>query len=143
MATGAEKGEDDILIMCLRGMVSRGKNKAPESPQEEMVLEKEPLVDVFDGELKQRRYGIRIDDDLEILIIAGNELLTIEGRLLSMKDDLEIVDSEGRYQKIIMDWVVSIKILNHNRPAPDRDQELVKKPVRQKPRKTTVDHAYN
>ena len=99
--------------------------------------------DVYDGELKKRRYGIRIDDDIEVLVIAGNDLITIKGRLLSMKDDLEIFDKEGFYQKIIMDWVVGIKVIGHNRPSPDTDKELIKKPQRSKPKKSSVDHAYN
>ncbi len=124
-------------------MASRGKKKEPEQKEEEKVPEKDPLDDIFDGELKQRSYGIRIDDEIEIMIIAGNELLTLTGRLLSMKDDLEIVTDDDRYQKIIMDWVVGIKVLKHNRPSPDRDRELVKRPVKPKPKKTSVDHAYN
>lgn len=103
----------------------------------------EEFQDIFDGELKKRRYGIRIDDDLEITVIAGNELLTVQGRLLSMKDDLEIVDQDGQYMKIIMDWVVAIRVLGHNRPRPDVDTELVKKPLKSKPKKSNVDHAYN
>jgi hypothetical protein len=103
----------------------------------------DPLDDIYDGELKKRRYGIRIDDELEVLVIAGNELIKIKGRLLSMRDDLEIVDDEGFYQKIIMDWVVGIKVLKHNRPTPETDQELMKKPSRSKPKKVSVDHAYN
>jgi hypothetical protein len=105
--------------------------------------ENEPYKDIFDGELKKRKYGIRIDDDIEILVIAGNELITVKGRLLSMKDDIEILDKDGFYQKIIMDWVVGIKVLKHNRPTPDTDKELIKKPQRSRPKKTSVDHAYN
>ena len=105
--------------------------------------ENEKMKDVFDGELKKRKYGIRIDDDIEVLVIAGNDLITIKGRLLSMKDDLEILGEDGYYQKIIMDWVVGIKVINHNRPSPDADKELIKKPQRSKPKKTSVDHAYN
>jgi hypothetical protein len=103
----------------------------------------EPYEDIFDGELKKRKYGIRIDDDIEILVIAGNELITVEGRLLSMKDDIEVLGKDGHYQKVIMDWVVGIKVLKHNRPTPDTDKELIKKPQRSKPKKTSVDHAYN
>jgi hypothetical protein len=110
---------------------------------EEEKDESNNLNDIFDGELKKRRYGIRIDDDVEVLVIAGNDLIRIHGRLLSMKEDLEIVDNEGCYQKIIMDWVVGIKVIKHNRPTPETDTELIKKPTRTKPKKTSVDHAYN
>ncbi|MFW3146672.1 MAG: hypothetical protein ACMUIE_07665 [Thermoplasmatota archaeon] len=120
-------------------MPRRGKKSEPEEAPEE----KEAVEDVFTGELKSRRYGIRIDDDIEVLVIAGNELIKVNGRLLSMKDDLELVDGDGRYVKIIMDWVVSIKVMNHNRPPPDKDTELSRKPMKMKPKKANVDHAYN
>lgn len=121
-------------------MPRRGKKSEPkEVPQEEV----EEAEDIFTGELKSRRYGIRIDDDIEVLVIAGNELIKVNGRLLSMKDDLELVDGEGKYVKIIMDWVVSIKVLDHNRPPPDKDTELSRKTMKTKPRKVSVDHAYN
>ncbi|MGA1873529.1 MAG: hypothetical protein ACMUHY_07630 [Thermoplasmatota archaeon] len=118
-------------------MAKRSKAK------EEKTVEPGPLDDIFTGELKSRHYGIRIDDDLEVLVIAGNELIKIRGRLLSMKDDLEVLGEDGLYQKIIMDWVVGIKVLKHNRPAPEKDNELVRKTPRTKPKKASVDHAYN
>jgi len=111
--------------------------------KDEAAKEPGPLDDLFTGELKNRHYGIRIDDDLEVLVIAGNDLIKVRGRLLSMKDDLELLGEDGLYQKIIMDWVVGIKVLKHNRPSPDKDNELIKKTPRPKPKKTSVDHAYN
>lgn len=111
--------------------------------EEERSEDQGSLDDVCTGELKTRHFGIRIDDDIELLVIAGNELIKIRGRLLSMKDDLEILGEDGLYQKIIMDWVVGIKVLKHNRPTPDKDNELVKKMPRTKPKKVAVDHAYN
>jgi hypothetical protein len=132
-----EKGEDDILTMRYGFMAKRSQKT---SKKEEVD---DSLKDIYDGELKKRRYGIRIDDEIEVLVIAGNELIKIQGRLLSMKDDLEVVDKDGFYQKIIMDWVVGIKVLKHNRPTPETDKELIKKPTRTKPKKASVDHAYN
>jgi hypothetical protein len=120
-------------------MAGKGGKKSTSSKKKD----EENLDDVFDGEIKSRKYGIRIDDDLEVTIIAGNELLTLKGRLLSMKDDIEIVGKDGKYQKIIMDWVVAIKVVKHNRPSPEKDKEFVKKTPKIKPKKTSVDHAYN
>ncbi|MBN1540383.1 MAG: hypothetical protein JW939_09585 [Candidatus Thermoplasmatota archaeon] len=112
--------------------------------KEEPMSEEEGLLeDVATGELKTRHFGIRIDDDIEVLVIAGNELIKVRGRLLAMKDDLEIIGEDGLYQKIIVDWVVGIKVLKHNRPTPDKDNELVRKMPRTKPKKAAVDHAYN
>ncbi|MBN1389987.1 MAG: hypothetical protein JXA22_05030 [Candidatus Thermoplasmatota archaeon] len=118
--------------------MAKKASKESEKPQEPG-----PLEDVFTGELKNRHYGIRIDDDIEVLVIAGNDLLTYRGRLLSVKEDLEMIGEDGLYQKIIMDWVVGIKVLNHNRPTPEKDAELVKRIPRTKPKKVSVDHAYN
>ncbi|MCD6111406.1 MAG: hypothetical protein J7K08_07020 [Thermoplasmata archaeon] len=87
--------------------------------------EKDELSDVYDGPLKERRYGLRIDDEVEILYIAGNELRSIRGRLLEFKNDIELVDEEGYYHQITYDWVVDIKLLKHNRPPPSKDKELL------------------
>lgn len=103
----------------------------------------EDLEDILDGELRSRRFGIRIDDQVEVTVIAGNEIIQIEGRLLSMKDEVELVDKDGNYIQIMADWVVAIKVLEHNRPLPEKDKELARKPVRSKPKKASVDHAYN
>lgn len=118
--------------MVTRKSNSRGRKK-----------EEEDMEDIFDGPLKKRRYGLRIDDDVEVQVIAGNTLITVEGRVLSMKNDLEIIDSDGNYHKIFMDWIVDIKIIGHNRPRPENDPEITKKRVKQKPKKRVVDHAYN
>lgn len=118
-------------------MPSKGKNSRRSKKKED------DYQDIFEGELKKRKFGIRIDDNVEITVIAGNELLVIRGRLLSMKDDLELVDEDGNYVKIIMDWVVTIRVLEHNRPRPDVDSELIKKSIKTKPKKANVDHAYN
>lgn len=119
-----------------------GKGSARRRKSED-AGESEELKDILDGELKNRRFGIRVDDELEITIIAGNELLTVKGRLLSMRDDIEMVDDEGHYIKVMEDWVVAIKVLKHNRPPPEKDLELAKKPQKPKVKKPSVDHAYN
>ncbi len=122
--------------MSSKDAESKSKNVVVDDPNQ--------LSDVLKGDLKDRRYGIRIDDDVEIVVIAGNDLMTVRGKLLSMKDDIEIIAEDGNYQQIMSDWVVSIKLLKHNRPPPDRDQELARKqPVKQKPKKISVDHAYS
>jgi hypothetical protein len=116
---------------------SRAKKKDTEEDQDDN------LKDVFDGELKKRRYGIRIDDDVEITVIAGNDILKVNGRLLSMKDEIELVDDEGKYIQIMADWVVAVRVIRHNRPLPEKDKELIKRPAKSKPKKASVDHAYN
>ncbi len=117
----------------------------PASGKRSKTLNKEinDMEDRFDGELKSRRYGIRIDDDIEVTIIAGNEILKKKGRLLSMRDEIEMVGEDGHYIQLMADWVVAIKVIVHNRPLPEKDDELIKKPARTKPKKASVDHAYN
>lgn len=107
--------------------------------------DRDQFRDIYDGPLKDRRYGLRIDDEVEILYIAGNELRTIRGRLLEFKNDIELVDEEGYYHQITYDWVVDIKLLKHNRPPPSEDKELLsmrrpKKGTRRPP--STPDQAY-
>jgi len=119
--------------------------RKPSSKEEKKQAEEETddHSDIFEGPLKSRRYGLRIDDIVEVQIIAGNTLITLEGRILSMRDDLELLDLDGFYHKIYMDWVVDIKIVEHNRPRPDKDPELVKRSIKPKVKKASVDHAYN
>ena len=109
---------------------------------EKMSDDIDKYPDIFTGPLKKRRYGIRIDDDIEVMVIAGNTVITIEGKVLSMGDELELLDIEGYYHRIILDWVVDLKIIKHNRLPRDRDPEFSKKPVRSKTKKISVDHAY-
>jgi hypothetical protein len=132
------EGEDDILTMCLYLMPPKG-SKSQNKKQDD----NKELDDILVGELKSRRFGIRIDDEVEVTVIAGNEIIKVKGRLLSMKDEVELVDEEGNYNQIMADWVVAIKVIKHNRPLPENDKELSKKPPRAKPKKASVDHAYN
>jgi len=118
------------------------KGTRSKKAQEEKGSE-DDLKDIFDGELRSRRFGIRIDDQVEVTVIAGNEIIKVEGRLLSMKDEVELIGTDGNYIQIMSDWVVAIKVLEHNRPIPEKDKELVKRPVKSKPKKTSVDHAYS
>jgi len=119
----------------------------PRRPRNKTIVE-EPkgtdpkLLDIYDGPLKDRSFGLRVDDDIEISVIAGNSLINYKGRILAIKDDLELLDDEGSYHKIVMDWMVDIKLIRHNRPLPEQDPEMVKRPVKQKPKKASVDHAY-
>ena len=88
----------------------------------------DPYADVYDGPLKDRRFGLRIDDDIEVLFMAGDIPKKIEGRLLRQSTSyLEILDSDGVYHLIHNDWVVMVTLKRHNRPYPSDDPELKKK----------------
>jgi len=100
--------------------------------------------DKITGKIKERRFGIRIDDYVEVYIIAGDQLRIVKGRILDFKKDLHMVDEDGLYHKISFDWVADIVVLEHNRPHPSEDPEYQRKkepePVVEKP---PQDHAYS
>ncbi len=114
-------------------------------PQRKSKADKEEdrISDIFDGPIKNRRYGLRIDDEVDVTVIAGNTLMNVEGKVLAYNDDLEIVDGEGFYHRIVMDWVVDIKIIKHNRPPQNLDPEFAKRTTRAKAKKPHVDQAYS
>lgn len=126
--------------VIIGGIMARQKKK--DQPQAPETMVDQPLPDRFDGPLRDRSFGLRIDDDIEVQVIAGNSLINMKGRVLSFKDDLEIVDEEGYYHKVVMDWIVDTRIIRHNRPPPDKDPELIRRPLKAKLKKPTVDHAY-
>jgi hypothetical protein len=105
---------------------------------------KEKYGDRTTGRIKERRFGIRIDDDVEVYIIAGDVLRIVKGRVLDYKKDLHLIDDEGYYHKISFDWVADIVVLSHNRPHPSEDPEFQRpkqpEPVVEKP---PEDHAYS
>jgi hypothetical protein len=102
------------------------------------------FTDQTTGKIKERRFGIRIDDDVEVYIIAGDQLRIVKGRILDYKKDLHLEDDKGLYHKISFDWVAEIVVLGHNRPHPSEDPEYQRKkepePVIEKP---PADHAYS
>ncbi len=95
------------------------------------------------GKLKERMYGLRIDDEVEVYIIAGDQLRIVKGRILDYKKDLHLEDDKGYYHKISFDWVADIVVLSHRRPHPSQDPEFKRpkppEPVMEKP---PEDHAY-
>ncbi len=81
--------------------------------------------DRITGKINNRRFGIRIDDDVIVYIVGGDTLRVIEGRVLHHKSGLHLVDSDGYYHRISYDWVTDIVIKKHNRPHPKDDKERV------------------
>ncbi len=101
------------------------------------------LDDVTTGPLKKRRYGLRIDDEVEVFIVAGDVLRVVKGRVLTYKDGLQLIDSDGYYHKVSFDWITDFKVLKHNRPHPSEDPEYEKRVKKQKQEpKPNVDNAY-
>ena len=100
--------------------------------------------DKTSGKIKERKFGLRIDDDVDVYIIAGDQLRIVKGRILEYRKDLHLLDENGYYHKISFDWVADIVVLSHNRPHPSEDPELRRpkdpEPVIEKP---PEDHAYS
>lgn len=84
---------------------------------------KNEFNDIIDGKLKDRKFGLRVDDDIEVYIVGGDILRVIRGRILEHKNGLHLVDEDGRYHRISYDWVTDIIVIRHNRPHPSEDIE--------------------
>ena len=90
----------------------------------------ENLQGVHNGDLLERRNGLRRDDIVEILIDARALLPDadpwVRGRLISSgKTSLEILDGDGVQRFIARDTIVQIVLIAHTRPAYIDDKELL------------------
>lgn len=87
------------------------------------------LEDVVDGDLIERRHGLRRDDLLEILLdpraVPEGEEPMRRGRLLAThKTTIELLDAEGAVRYIARDAIVEMVVVSHLRPAYIDDEEL-------------------
>ena len=88
------------------------------------------LTSVHNGDLLERRHGLRKDDLVEILLDArafkeGDNTI-IKGRLLSSgKTSIEILTDEGSTVYVARDVIVKITLIAHTRPAYIDDKELL------------------
>ena len=90
----------------------------------------EKLQSVHNGDLLDRRNGLRRDDLIEILIDARALLPDadpwVRGRLISSgKTSLEVLDEDGVQRFIARDTIVQIVLIAHTRPAYIDDKELL------------------
>ena len=90
----------------------------------------EKLQSVHNGDLLDRRNGLRRDDLIEILIDARALLPDadpwVRGRLISSgKTSLEVLDEDGVQRFIARDTIVQIVLVAHTRPAYIDDKELL------------------
>ena len=88
------------------------------------------LQGVHNGDLLERRNGLRRDDLIEVLIDARALLPDVDpwvrGRLISSgKTSLEILDGDGVQRFIARDTIVQIVLVAHTRPAYIADKELL------------------
>jgi hypothetical protein len=88
-------------------------------------------VDVIhNGDLLERRHGLRKDDLIEIQLDArafnDGEPTWIRGRLLSSgKSSLEVLTEDGKSNYIARDVIVKVTLIAHTRPAYIDDKELL------------------
>ena len=92
--------------------------------------ELEGLEAVHDGDLLERRQGLRRDDFVEIhlnvLAFANPEDAYVRGRLIaSGKNSLEVLTEEGTCEFISRDAIVKMVLVAHTRPAYIDDKELL------------------
>jgi len=85
---------------------------------------------VYNGELLNRRVGLRRDDfielQLDIQAFADPADATVRGRLLSSgKSSLEILTEDGRCHFIARDVIARMVLIAHTRPAYIDDKELL------------------
>ncbi len=92
--------------------------------------ELEGLEAVHNGDLLERRQGLRRDDFIEIHMnvqaFANPEDAYIRGRLISSgKSSLEILTEDGRCHFISREVIVRLTLIAHTRPADIDDKELL------------------
>ena len=85
---------------------------------------------VHNGDLLERRHGLRRDDIVEILLdaraLGEGEDAWVRGRLLSSgKSSIEILGEDGRNHYVARDVIVKIILVAHTRPAYIDDKELL------------------
>ncbi|HJM54656.1 MAG TPA: hypothetical protein QGI72_00250 [Poseidonia sp.] len=90
----------------------------------------EGMTSVHNGDLLERRHGLRKDDLIEVhmdvQVFSDPSQAYIRGRLLSSgKTSLEILGDDGRSHFIARDIVVRIVLVAHTRPAYIDDDELL------------------
>ena len=92
--------------------------------------ELEGLNPVYNGDLLERRQGLRRDDFVELHLnvqaFADPEDAHVRGRLISSgKSSLEILTDEGRCIFISREVIVKMELIAHTRPAYIDDKELL------------------
>ena len=88
------------------------------------------IASVHNGDLLERRHGLRKDDLVEILLDArafkADEDTIIKGRLLSSgKTSIEVLTDSGEIVYLARDVIVKITLIAHTRPAYIDDKELL------------------
>ena len=115
-------------------MAKKGKVEVPDWA--EKILKQmgspkiEDFVSVVNGDLLERRHGLRRDDIISIQLdsrsLRDDDEHIMRGRLLSSgKTSIELLDEDGAHQYIARDVIVKITLICHTRPAYIDDSELL------------------
>jgi len=92
--------------------------------------ELEGLESIHNGDLLERRQGLRRDDFVEVWmnvqVFSKPEDAYVRGRLLaSGKSSIEILTEEGTCEFIARETIVKMVLVAHTRPAYIDDEELL------------------
>ncbi len=89
------------------------------------------LGDVFHGPLLDRKYGLRKDDLVEVLLdcrmLPEGRDPWIRGMMVGGRSSsIDIVDEEGEFRSISREAIVEVRLVTHLRKAYIEDEELLK-----------------
>jgi hypothetical protein len=88
------------------------------------------IEDIFHGPLMDRKYGLRKDDLIEIVIdnraLPKGEETRVRGMLIgTSRSSVDILDRSGDFRSIARDIIVEIKLVIHLRKTYLEDEELL------------------
>ncbi|HJM18179.1 MAG TPA: hypothetical protein QF703_01465 [Candidatus Thalassarchaeaceae archaeon] len=89
------------------------------------------LGDVFHGPLMDRKFGLRKDDLIEILIdrrvLPEDRGAVIRGMLVGTnRNSIDILDEFGDFRSLAKDVIVEVRLIAHLRKSYIHDKELLK-----------------
>ncbi len=89
------------------------------------------LSDVFHGPLMDRKYGLRKDDLVEVLMdrrmLPEDRDPFVRGMMVGGRStSIDILDEDGEFRSISRDVIVEVKLVSHLRRAYIEDKELLK-----------------
>ena len=91
----------------------------------------EELGDVFHGPLMERKYGLRKDDLVEMMLdrrmIPDDREPVIRGMMMGGRStSIDILDENGDFRSISRDAIVEVRLVTHLRRTYIEDEELLK-----------------
>ncbi len=115
------------------------------------------LGDVFHGPLMDRKYGLRKDDLVELLLdrrmLPEDRDPFVRGMMVGGRStSIDILDEDGEFRSISRDVIVEVRLVSHLRRTYIEDKELLKfekddmkrrSEVHEMAEKTSEDHGSN